>query len=140
MTLIWVGPLMAAAIALYGFQLYYGTYLGLGWVIAAVAGAATAVGLGAAVWIGIRRRGVPSRPLATAWLVLGLISASAIRFPFPTGPYGHVQAFFNVAHAAMLGFETVTGSAILAVMVYVVVRPRSARRWGRGRPDDQQPV
>lgn len=128
LTLILVSPLLAAVIALYGYQLSYGAYLGRGWVIAALAGMVTAVGLNAAILISNRRHSPATGRLVMAWLVLGLMSASAIRFPFPRGPYGNVQAFFNVAHAAMLGFEAVTVTAIVALMAYAVLRPRSAAR------------
>ena len=114
LTLILVSPLLAAVITLYGYQLSYGAYLGRGWVIAALAGMVTAVGLNAAILISNRRHSPATGRLVMAWLVLGLMSASAIRFPFPQGPYGNVQAFFNVAHAAMLGFEAVTVMAIVA--------------------------
>jgi hypothetical protein len=60
----------------------------------------------------------------TAWVVLGLISASAIRFPFPLGPYGRVQAFFNMVHAALLGYEAVTCAGIIALTAYVLLHPR----------------
>ena len=56
------------------------------------------------------------------WLVLGLVSASAIRFPFPRGPYDSVQAFFNVVHAALVGCEAVICAGIVALLGYVLVR------------------
>jgi hypothetical protein len=128
LTLIMVSSLLAAMIALYGYQLSYGTYLGRGWVIAVLAGMVTAVGLYVAVLISNRRHSPAAVRFVMAWLVLALVSASAIRFPFPRGPYGNAQAFFNVVHAAMLGFEAVTCTAIVALMVYAVLRPRSAAR------------
>jgi hypothetical protein len=68
-----------------------------------------------------------------AWLVLGLVSASAIRFPFPRGPYGSVQAFFNVVHAALLGYEAVTCAAIVALLGYLLVRFRGRAHSQAGR-------
>jgi hypothetical protein len=44
-------------IAVCGLQLSYGTYLGRGWVIAALAGMATAAGVSASALIRIRRHG-----------------------------------------------------------------------------------
>lgn len=120
--------LLAAVLALYGLQLSYGTYLGRSWVIAAVAGMVTAAGLIAAVLIANRRHSPAAGRLGLAWLVLALLSASAIRFPFPQGPYGNVQAFFDVVHAAMLGFEAVSGTAIIALMAYALLRPRARAR------------
>ncbi len=122
--------LLAGAVTLFGAQLGHGTYLGRGWVVAAVAGMVTAVGLNAAVWISNRRHRPAAFLLNVALVVLGTLSASAIRMPFPQGPYGHVMAFLIVIHAAMLGFEAVTGTGILAIMVYAILRPRSAvHRW-----------
>lgn len=120
--------LLAAVIALYGLQLSYGTYLGRGWVIAAVAGMVTAAGLIAAVLISYRRHSLAADRLGLAWLVLALMSASGIRFPFPQGRYGSVQAFFDVVHAAMLGFEAVTCTAIIALMAYALLHPRARAR------------
>lgn len=126
--LIVVSLLLAAAVSLFGAQLVHGTYLGRGWVVAGVAGMVTAVGLNAAVWASNRRHRPAAFPLNVALLVLGTISASAIRMPFPQGPYGHVMALFIVVHAAMLGFAVVTGTGILAIMAYALLRPRSAAR------------
>jgi hypothetical protein len=128
LAVILVSPLLAAVIALYGYQLSYGTYLGRGWVIAALAGTMTAVGLNAAVLISNRRHSPATDRFVMALLLLALPSASAIKFPFPQGPYGKVQAFFNVVHAAMLGFEAVTVTAILALMAYAVLRLRARAR------------
>ena len=119
---------LAGVLAACGYQLSYGTYLGRGWMIGAVAGMVTAAGLSAAALISSRRHSPAAGWLMTAWLVLGLISASAIRFPFPLGPYGRVQAFFNMVHAALLGYEAVTCAAIIALMAYAVLRPRVRSR------------
>jgi hypothetical protein len=97
-------------------------------MIVAVAGMVTAAGLSAAALISSRRHSPATGWLMTAWLVLGLMSASAIRFPFPLGPYGRVQAFFNVVHAAMLGYEAVTCAAIIALSVYAALHPRVRSR------------
>ncbi len=121
-----IAPLLAGVVALCGYQLSHGLYLGRGWVIAGLAGVAAAAGLNAAVVISSRRHSPAEDRFLMAWLVLGLASASAIRFPFPLGPYGSVQAFFNVVHAALLGYEAVTVTAILALLVYAVLRSRSA--------------
>jgi hypothetical protein len=115
-------------IAICGLQLSYGLYLGRGWVIAALAGMATAAGVNAWALISIRRTGGNLDLAVTTWLVLGLASASAIRFPFPRGPYGGVQAFFNVVHAALLGYEAITLTAIVAVPGYLLVRFRDRAR------------
>jgi hypothetical protein len=116
--------LLAGVIAVCGYQLSYGTYLGRGWVIAAVAGMATAAGFGAAVVITNRRHSPAARLVTVPWFVLVLASTSAIRFPFPRGPYGSVQAFFNVVHAALLGYEAVTFTALVALFAYLLLRPR----------------
>jgi len=101
---------------------------GSSWIILAMAGMVTAAGLSAAVVISNRRYGLATGWLLTAWLVLGLMSAPAIRFPFPLGSYGHVQAFFNLVHAALLGCEAVTCAAIIALLAYAVLRlPPRAR-------------
>jgi hypothetical protein len=116
--------LLAGAVAICGFQLSYGTYLGRGWVIAGVAGMATAAGFGAAVVITNRRHSPAARLVTVPWFVLVMASTSAIRFPFPRGPYGSVQAFFNVVHAALLGYEAVTLTALVALFAYLILRPR----------------
>jgi hypothetical protein len=124
---------MAGVSATCGYQLRYGTYLGRGWVIAAVAGIAAAAGLSAAALISAWRHGSGSAVIA--WLVLMLVSESAIRFPFPVGPYGSVQAFFNVVHAALLGCGGVTSAGIVVLLAYLLVRV-----WGLpGRGVLQQP-
>jgi hypothetical protein len=72
--------------------------------------------------ISIRRHGGVLSGAVVTWLVLGLVSASAIRFPFPQGPYDSVQAFFNVVHAALLGCEAVICAGIVAPLGYLLVR------------------
>jgi hypothetical protein len=123
-----VCALLAGVIAVCGLQLSYGTYLGRGWVIAALAGMAAAAGVSAAALVSIRRHGGELSGAVMTWLVLGLASASAIRFAFPRGPYGSVQAFFNVVHAALLGYEAVTCAAIAAPFGYLLVRYRGRAR------------
>lgn len=93
----------AGIVAVCAAQLSYGAYLGRGWVIAALAGMATVAMLSAAVLISWRRHSLAGRS-EMAWLVLWLMSVSAIRYPFPPGSFGSVQAFFNVVHAALLGY------------------------------------
>jgi hypothetical protein len=128
LALVIVSVLLAGVLAACGYQLSYGTHLGRGWMIVAAAGMLTGAGLSAAAWISSLRHSPATGWLMTAWLVLGLISASAIRFPFPPGPYGRVQAFFNVVKAALLGYEAVTCAAIIALMAYVFLRPRVRSR------------
>ena len=120
--------LLAGVIAVCGLQLSYGTYLGRGWVIAALAGMVTAAGVSASALISIRRHGGVLSGAVVTWLVLGLVSASAIRFPFPRGPYDGVQAFFNVVHAALLGCEAVICAGIVALLGYLLVRSRDRAR------------
>jgi hypothetical protein len=141
LTLILIGPVFAATIALYGYQLRYGSYLGRGWVVAALSGMTAAAALIAVAVASGRRHSPAAGRLLMALLVLTLISASAIGFPFPKGPYGSVQSYFNVAHAAMLGFETVIGTAIVALMVYVVVRSKPhGRHWGNADQAGDAPI
>jgi hypothetical protein len=121
---------LAGIIAVCGLQLGYGTYLGLGWMIAALGGMATAAGVTAWMLISIRRGRGMLDPAGATWLLLWLVSASGIRLPFPRGPYGRVQAVVNVVHAAMLGYEAATFTAIVAVLGYLLVR-------SRGRPRSQ---
>lgn len=97
-------------------------------MIAAAAGMVTAAGLSAAAPISSLRHSPAADWLMTAWLVLGLISPSALRLPFPLGPYGRVQAFFTVMKAALLGYEAVTCAAIIALMAYVLLHPRVRSR------------
>lgn len=128
LTLVIACALLAGVTAVCGEQLSYGTYLGRGWVIVALAGMATAAGLSAAALISNRRHSPAAGRAAMAWLVLALASASAIKFPFPQGPYDSVQAFFNVVHAALLGYEAVTCTAIVALLTYLLLRPRARAR------------
>ena len=121
LTLVIVCALLACVIAVCGYQLSYGTYLGRGWVIAALAGMAVAAGVSASAVISSLRHEAAGRVLMI-WLVLGVASASAIKFPFPQGPYGGVQAFFNVVHAALLGCEAVICAGIVAPLGYLLVR------------------
>ncbi len=137
LTAVIVSVLLAGAAAACGFQLSYGTYLGRAWLIAAVGGIAAAAGLSAASLISIRRHGGATGRVVVAWAVLGLMSATALRYPFPVPPYGSVQAFFNVVHAALLGYEAVTSAVILSLLAYQLTRLRGAP----GRvPPQQSPV
>jgi hypothetical protein len=120
--------LQAGVIAVCGYQLSYGTYLGHGWVIAALAGMAAAAGLSAAVLVSNQRQTPAAGRVLIAWLVLSLASASGIAFPFPQGPYGSVVAFLNVLHAALLGYEAVVSMAVIALLAYVLLRPRGHAR------------
>ena len=97
------------------------------WGIAALAGMAAAAGLSASVLISSRRHSPAAGRVVMAWLVLALASASAIKFPFPQAPYGSIQAFFNMAHAALLGYETMTCAVIVALLIYRL--ERSTRRY-----------
>lgn len=129
--------LLAGVTAVCGYQLSHGTYLGRGWVIAALAGVATAAGLSAAGLFSTRRHGGAIGRAAIAWLALTLMSASAISYPFPVGPYGSVQAFFNVVHAALLGYEAVTCAILICLLAYGLTRLRGLP--GRA-PLQQAPV
>jgi hypothetical protein len=128
LSLVILCALLAGVIAICGYQLRFGTYMGHGWVIGALAGMATAAGLSAAALASNRRHSPAAGRFLIAWLVLGLASASGIAFPFPQGPYGSVQAIFNVAHAALLGYEAVISTAILALFAYVLLHPRGHAR------------
>ena len=128
LTLVIVGALIAGVVAICAEQLSYGTYLGRGWEIAALSGMVTAAGLGAAVVITNRRHSPAARLVTVPYLVLSLVSVSAIRYPFPQGPYGGVQAFFNVAKAFLLGYEAVTLAAVVALFTYLLLRPGGLAR------------
>jgi hypothetical protein len=135
------GAALAGVLAICAFQLGHGAYLGRGWVIAAVAGMAAAVVLSAAALIRDLRHGPALGRLEMAWLVLGAASASAIRYPFPQGPYGSVQAFFNVMHAALLGYEAVICAALVVLLAYLLMCRRG--RPGRAvlrRPPANEPA
>jgi len=121
------------------FQIRHGAYLGRGWVIAAVAGTVTAAALNAAILIRIMRGDPALGRLGIAWVVPGLLAALSIRLPFPQGRYGSVQAFFNVVKAAALGYEAVTGAALIVLLARVLILPgglpgRLALRQPPGRP------
>lgn len=124
LTIIIVCVAVAGVVALCGFQLSYGTYLGRAWMIASSVGMAAAAVLAAAVLVGSRRGRMPGGLLVT-WLVPALVSSSAFRFPFPRGRYGQVQAVFNVLHASLLGYEVVTCTAIIAVMIHALWHPHT---------------
>jgi hypothetical protein len=122
LTAVMGSVLLAGVAAVCGYQLSYGTYLGRGWLIAAAGGMATAAVLSAAVLISSQRGVLPLYRAVMAWVVLGVMSASSIGYPFPVGPYGSVQAFFNVVHAALLGYEAVTCAAITSLLVCGLAR------------------
>lgn len=134
LTSVIVGVLLAGVTAICGFQLRHGGYLGHSWAIAALAGMVAAAGISAATLISSRRHSAAAFPLMMVWLVLGVVSASSIRFPFPVGPYGSAQAFFNVVHALLLGYEATIGTALVALLGYVIVRPRTRAGGGTGQP------
>ena len=122
-----VGTLLAGIAALCGFQLSYGAYLGRGWMVAAVAGMAAAAGLSAVALISNRRHSPLAGFALVAWLLISTVSISAIGYPFPQGPYGGGQAFFNVVHAFLLGYEAVTLTALVALFAYLIPRARRSR-------------
>lgn len=125
LTLVIVGAALTGVVAICAVQLRHGVYLGRGWLIGALAGMAAAAALAAAAVISDRRHSPAAGRFRMAWLVLGLLSASAIRYPFFRDHYGGVQAFFNVMmHAVLLGYEAVTCAAIVALLAYLLVRPR----------------
>jgi hypothetical protein len=129
LSLVIICAILLGVIAVCGYQLSYGMYLGHGWGIAALAGMAAAAGLSTSVLISSRRHSpAAGRRFVMAWLVLGVASASAIKFPFPQGPYGSVQAYFNTVHAVLLGYEAVTCVAIVALLAYVFPRARGRSR------------
>jgi hypothetical protein len=131
-------PLSLAALC--GLQLSYGLSLGRGWVIAALAGVATAVGVNAWALASVRRTGGDLDLAVTTWLVLLFVSGSlAVRLPFPRGPYDSFQAVVNVVHAALLGYEAVTCAAIVVVPCYFLVRSRGRPR-SRAIPAGPAPV
>jgi hypothetical protein len=77
--------LLAGVIVVCGLQLSYGTYLGRGWVIAAMAGMAIAAGVSAWALISIRRHGGVLSGAVVTWLVLGLVSGISDQVPVPAG-------------------------------------------------------
>jgi hypothetical protein len=115
---------LAGGVAVVAVQLGHGTYLGRGWLIAALAGIAAAVVLGAAAVISNLRHGPALGRVEWAWTILTFVSVSAIRVPFPAGPYGGVQALFNVVHATLLGYAVVSYTALTVLLAYVQIRPR----------------
>lgn len=134
LTLVIGDAALAGVIAICVFQLRHGVYLGRGWLIAALAGMATAAALTAAAVISNRRQSPVAGRFQVAWAVLGAVSASAIRYRFPRGPYGGVQAFFNVIHGALLGYAAVTCAAIVALLAYLLIRPGGLPGWAALQP------
>lgn len=132
LTIAIVGALMAVVVLICVAQLIYGAYLGPGWLAAALAGITAAAGFGVVATVSRRRRDSLSDRVVLVWAVVGAMSISAIRLPFPHGHYDSVQAAFNVVHAAALGFEAVTIGALLALIIYLAVRSRGRTR-GQGQ-------
>lgn len=124
LTLAIVCLVLAGVITGCAVQIGHGTYLGHGWLIAAVAGIAGAAVLSAAAVIRNLRHGTDLSRFELVWMVLGMLSVSAIRIPFPRDRYGSVQAFFNVVHAALLGYAVVTYTLLVALLTFVIIRPR----------------
>ena len=121
---------MAGVAAVCGYQFIDNTYLGLGWVIAGVAGMATAAGLSAAVLIRYRRHGAATGRVVMAWQVLAIVSTIGILIN--QGPHSSGQAFFNVVHAAGLGYDAVTLAVVVALLAYLIPRSRPRTRGQAG--------
>jgi hypothetical protein len=119
-----IGGILIGVTAISAYQLGHGAYLGRGWAIAALAGMLTAAVLGAAVLIRQRRHFGTLGRFETGWLVLWPVAVSGLRFPFPVVPYGNVQAYFNVVHAALLGYEAVTSAWFVALLAVLFFHPR----------------
>ena len=127
---------MGGVLALCVAQIDHGTYLGRSWLIAAVAGIAAGAGLSPVALI--RSRRTPWGRLQLVWVLVTVLSASSIRLPFPVGHYGRPQAVVNVVHAALLGYMTLTITAIVVVMVGVLARFVRANGW-RALPYTPEP-
>jgi hypothetical protein len=127
---------LAGYIAICAAEIGHGTYLGRSWLIAAAAGIAAGAALSPAALIASRRNALGR--LQLAWVVGTVIAASSIRLPFPVGRYGKPQAVVNAVHAALLGYEAVTTTAIMALMVWVLARLVRAHGW-RALPYDPGP-
>jgi hypothetical protein len=132
--------LVAGLFAVCCDALSHGTYLGRSWLICAVAGMVTAVGLGAAALISNRRNSPATGWLGAIWAILGFLSLLAIRFPFLRGTDGQVQAIFNGAHGALLGYAAVTYPVIIAVMAYPLVVHFHVRSRSQGVRTGQAPL
>jgi hypothetical protein len=97
---------------------------GQGWATTGVPGS----GLGAAALVSGRRHSPAADDVVLAWLVLLAVSTTALRFPFPQGRYGSVQAFFNAAHAALLGSAVVSWTALIVLLAYATLHRRGHPR------------
>jgi hypothetical protein len=124
LALVITGGILTGVTAVCAYQLGHGAYIGRGWVIAALAGMLTAAVLGATVLVRQRRHFGTLGRFEIGWLVLWPVAVSGLRFPFPVVPYGNVQAYFNVVHAALLGYEAVTSASFVAVLAVLFFHPR----------------
>lgn len=86
LTVVIACVLLGGVLAACAVQLRHGAYLGRGWMVAALAGMLSAAMLSAAVLIGRLWYGLAAAPFEMAWLVLGLMSASAHSPPRPARP------------------------------------------------------
>jgi hypothetical protein len=124
LTFVIVCIILAGVLAVCAYQLSHGTYLGPSWMISAVAGMVVAAGLGGVILARSLRHAPVPRPVLMAWLVLAIASASGLKISFPQEPYGGVQAFFNVLKGAAVGYDMVTYTAIVVLLIYLTVHPR----------------
>lgn len=129
LALVIIGGILAGVVAICAYQLGHGVYLGRGWVIAALAGMLTAAVLGAVVLIRQRRHVGRMGRFEIGWGVLWPLGVSGFRFPFPPVHYGSVQAFFNVVHAALLGYEAITSALFVALLAVLLFHPRGLGGW-----------
>jgi hypothetical protein len=122
--IIW-SVVLAGGIAICAFQIRHGTYLGSGWLVAAVAGMVAAAALGPVALISNLRHRPTVDGLGIAWTVLAGGSALSLTFPFPVGRYGSVQAFLDVVHAILLGYAAVTMASLIALFAFLIIHPGS---------------
>jgi hypothetical protein len=125
LTVIMTSVVLAGLIAICAFQIRHGTYLGAGWLVAAVAGMAAAAALGPAALISNLRHRPTVDGLGIGWTVLTAGSAWSLTFPFPVGRYGSVQAFFNMVHAILLGYAAVSYAALIALFAFLIIHTGS---------------
>jgi hypothetical protein len=123
LTLCMTSAVLAGVIAACAFQIRHGTYLGSGWLVAAVAGMAAAASLGPIALISNLRHRPTLDGWALAWLVFVGLSALSVTVPFPVGQYGSVQAFFNVVHAIGLGCIVVNCAELIALFAFLMIHP-----------------
>jgi hypothetical protein len=137
--------LLGGFVAACSNELSEGTYLGAYWLICAVAGMAAAAGFSAVVLTHRRRRGHAAGRLTVAWSVLTLVTMPSITaFPFPHNSLFPppspdalaVQKFFNVVHAVMLGYTTMSFTALIILLVCLAVRrgPRWRSQQAKTQP------